>query len=735
MSSPSDRSWPRVGARRPKLGPFLLRSAVCVPAALLIMSPTKPSTAPLDEWIAVTDRSLEIEHGSPLDFSAITPVLPNARMTIAGDKLTFNGTPLPINCATLAPGFSETPRSGFPDHNTARRYAIQLRRHGYNLVRFHFIDALLMRGSRQDLTFNPEELDRFQFFVAELRKQNIHWLVDILASDNAALGNIFPHRWSAKRGMIVNTLLKSAAMRHWQGLAERLLTTPNPYTGLALATDSHTAGLILINEPNLDFRLEVANKFKPEPIPEPYLSAFLRSGGRNETLPIPASSQEISPAMERLQHFFSDRQRSALVEMATTIRHLGYNGPYSSFDAWKRYNQIPTLHMLPMIAMHGYQNDQVAGGVDPGQRIKSSSSFDEQARYLQLMGSVRFFGKPLIVTEHDQVFWNKNRFESGLFAPTFASLQGWNFICRHSDGPIDLAYDGRGLRKQAIEPDGGGLDPVTRASETLTALLWLRREIAPATGAIRFRISDRNALRDGGKGQLPGDLGMLGWIARLGIADDIAPSLGVDQSLAMDLALDSQSSQISIRTRKLVAALRAIGALPQGNATDPAQGRWTSPDGQVSLDIKARQLRVSTRFTSAIASTQIDTPVTVGSVRFLKSDTPALAALSSLDGKPLSTSRKILIILASDARNSGMDVDEFGYLKALGKLPVQLRRVRLRATLQTAGTGEWWLVPLSLSGARRGDRRLIPGLGGLEVGLDTAMSAAGPTTYFLLERR
>jgi hypothetical protein len=654
-------------------------------------------------------------------------------MTISGDQLTFAGNPLPLNCATLAPGFSETPSSGFPDHDTARRYAAQLRRHGYNIVRFHFVDALLMRGSKQDFVFNPQELDRFQFFMAELRKQHIHWIVDILASDNAALGNIFPHRWAQKRGMVVGTVLNPQTFHHWQTLAERLLTIPNPYTGLTLASDPHTAGLVLINEPNLDFRLEVANKFKAGPIPEPFLSAYLQSGGSSAHLPVPTSSQEQSPAMERFERFLNDRERITLAEMTATVRKLGYDGPYASFDAWKRYNQIPTLRQLPMIAMHGYEGDQVAEGVTPGQRIKPTSSFDDGARYLQLMGSMRFFGKPLVVTEHDQIFWNPNRFESGLFASAYGAIQGWNFLCRHSDGPIDLAYDGKGSRKQAIEPDGAGLDPIARAGETLTALLWLRREIPPATGAIRFRIDDDLALHDGGKGQLPPDLGMLGWVARIGIADTTAqaPSQGIDQSLATDMVADALNPRWSARTRRLVAALRGARALPSENVTDPAAGLWESPGGQVTFDSRVRQLRVATPYTAAIAGGAIDTPVVIGPVRFLRSDAPALAAFSSLDGKPLTSSRKILAILASDARNSGMSADSQGRLQALGRLPVQIRRVRLQAEFRTSIKGIWEISALNLNGSLKEKGIVSVNNNNVSFNIDTK-SAKGPTTYFLI---
>lgn len=687
-------------------------------------------TPPIDqEWVTVTDPSLEVAAGSALDFSALTPALPEARATIVGEQLVFAGAARPINCALLGPGFSPTPGRSFPDHDAARRYAIQLRRHGYNLVRFHFTDALLMRGARADFAFNPEELDRFHFFQAQLREQGIHWLVDVLASSNAALGNIFPHRWAADNGMAWRPFVEDAALDHWRTLAERLLTTRNPYTGTTLASDPHTAGLVLVNEPNLDFRMAWANKFRPGPMPKLMRDAYLRS------VPgalLPSTSVEVGPAMEGVQRFFTERQRVTFTKMATAVRTLNYSGSLTSFDTWSRYNQLPTLRDLPLIAMHGYEADQVASGVAPGTRVRPSSSFENGARYLQLMASMRFHGRPLLATEHDQIFWNPNRFEAGLVAPAFAALQGWSTLCRHADGPIDLAYDGKGLRKQAIEPDGVGLDPVARAGETLTALLWLRREIAPAPGAVRFRITDAEALRDGGRRQLPADLGMLGWVARIGIGD--APGAGVDQSLAADSAHDTRPPDRSDRTATLLAALRRAGALPPRDATDPATGRWDAPGGQVSLRLAERQLRVATRFTAALASGPVAAPVTIGPVRFLRSDAPALAAFSALDGRPLARSGRILAILASDARNTGMRVAPNGRLEALGGLPAQLRSVRMTVALRLLAGRGWRIAPLSLSGVKGRSHLLRYKSGTLILDLSTTMERTRPTVYFLLEK-
>ncbi|RZF60739.1 hypothetical protein EWE75_21455 [Sphingomonas populi] len=706
-------------------------------AATFVASPVAPAPYMDGEWVTVTDHSLEIEAGSPLDFSSIAPRLPDSRMTISGEKLTFRGVSLPLNCATLAPGFSDTAGSGFPDHQTAQRYAEQLVRHGYNIVRFHFIDALLMREGKADFAFNPEELDRFQFFVSELKKRGVHWVTDILSSQNAALGNVFPHRWSENRGMLKRIFFEPAALNHWQELAHQILNTRNPYTGTTLAQDSHTAALVLVNEPDLDFQMELENNFKDKPIPSFYKDAYLRGTSvANQTNRIPFTSQENGESMEKFQRFLVKRQIDVLANMSNTIRRLGYDGAYTSFNAWKRYNETPIKRLLPIVDSHNYEHDQVALGIGPGVTMRSSSSFSDLGRYLTLASSTRQFGKPFIVTEHDQEFWNSRRFEAGLFSPTLASIQGWNFICRHADGPIDLAYDGQGVRKSAINPAGTGLDPVARAGETLTALLLLRREIAPAQGAVRLQLSDDEALRDGGRRQLPNDLSPLAWVARLGLVNDrrSAPAVGVDQSLASDPDHDSMPPEISSRTSSLLGKLRLVGAVPKGNQTDPAIGQWQSPSRQVLLRAKNNELQVSTQFTSARAGNPIVQPVTIGPVRYIQSDSPALVALSALDGRPLAESGRILVILSADARNSGMQVTPAGTLTVLGNLPIQIRRVRMKVILKTGDNHQWTISSLSLGGKIKKVKKLDNVVGNVNVDLDSALVPESPTTYFLLSK-
>lgn len=91
------------------------------------------------------------------------------------------------------------------------------------------------------------------------------------------------------------------------------------------------------------------------------------------------------------------------------------------------------------------------------------------------------------------------------------------------------------------------------------------------------------------------------------------------------------------------------------NRTDIASGFYESDTGQVLLDRRAGQLRVSTPATEAAAFSSLREPIDLGLMRIGRADGNGLVALSAIDpeGK-LSESRRLLLILATDAQNTGM---------------------------------------------------------------------------------
>ncbi len=128
---------------------------------LACLSAFASTSAVAAEWKTVEDTSLIIR-----DFSKWLPAGPagsqGAVMT-GGPKGRFAftknpGVPATLNCVSLA----WSPATGsFPDKAMADLFARQIKVHGYNLVRIHHVEAMLMTNRAVDFDFDPVQLDRF----------------------------------------------------------------------------------------------------------------------------------------------------------------------------------------------------------------------------------------------------------------------------------------------------------------------------------------------------------------------------------------------------------------------------------------------------------------------------------------------------------------------------------------------------------------------------------------------
>ena len=203
-----------------------------------------------DIWIPVTQQNLEIEAGSPLDFSTFLPNPPideERRLIVNSDGhigLQSNpAVPYRLLCGAIAT---------IPDHVTADRMAVQLRRHGYNCARFHFLDIALMEGQLQDFEYRQDILDRFRYYMAALKQNGIYWVVDGLTSNAGALGGV-TDRWGTEGRLKLKTHVENAAFGHWLRFQVDIFGTVNPYTGLVPFEDPAMAMVVPFNENGLVF--------------------------------------------------------------------------------------------------------------------------------------------------------------------------------------------------------------------------------------------------------------------------------------------------------------------------------------------------------------------------------------------------------------------------------------------------------------------------------------------------
>ncbi|WP_428429736.1 glycoside hydrolase [Pararhizobium sp.] len=709
-------------------------------ALLAIPSPVFAS----DEWLPVRESSMVLGNQSPLDFSAILPNPPidDGSQLLTGKQGNFvrasaPDKPVKLLCASLA----WSPASGgFPNHADADLYAAQLAKHGYNIARLHFVDASLMFGRNRDFDFDPETLDRVHYLLAALKRNGIYWIMDGLSSWRGAYGG-YDDRWEPSSDLKLALYFDGKAFDHWLEFQRRFLTLVNPYTGTAPINDSALALVILVNENNIEFDSIVREREgKPhydDRLKLPFNAWLKQRYGSSEALSkawpdlksderledasiaLPKSRYEDSPRLKDLQAFFVSVETGTTARMTDALRGLGYKGEISNFNNWPTLQTTLSREALPVITMNTYQD--WVGSYSPGATMTQKSSIDDGAGYVRLIAAARWLGKPFVVSEYDHLFWNRYRYEAGLVMPAYAAQQGWDVLCRHAHGPIILKYGEPYPHKKGMLPYAIALDPVARAGETLAALLFRRGDVATSKLTIPFLVRSTEDLTDDMQARELEQLTELGLVGAIGMTKAATGSLSVGQPRS------------SVDPQAILDAAKAAGLLTKGNQTDLKTGLYESDTGELLLDRLRGQLRVSTPKTEAVAFSTLREPVNLGSVRVEASDGNGLLAVSVLDdAKSITQSRRLLVIYATDAHNTGMKFsdDEEKVIADFGRLPVLIRKGYVDLSLNLA-KGEWRLTPVTLNGVASTAAGQVISPTGFRLSND---AASGPTTFFLLER-
>ena len=117
----------------------------------------------------------------------------------------------------------------------------------------------------------------------------------------------------------------------------------------------------------------------------------------------------------------------------------------------------------------------------------------------------------------------------------------------------------------------------------------------------------------------------------------------------------------------------------------------------------------------------------------LSSSKPAQVAALSLDDRPLPESRRILLVYATDALNSGatFEQEDRVILREKGTLPVLMQCGVFSVSLKNQKAATLTVWALGLDGSRRESITPVKLLGDeLTLRIDTAALTGGPTPFF-----
>jgi Beta-galactosidase len=173
--------------------------------------------------------------------------------------------------------------SCFPDHDMADKLAARLASLGINCIRFHHTDnqvapgGIWKRGTPKKNEFDPDQLDRLDYFIAALKRQGVYADINLHISRNYWEGEDFPDGLANDRqrqkklpdfGKHIDKI-NDQMVRMQRDYARALLGHVNAYTHNRYAKEPCVA-IVEINNENSLLQLKV------DSLPEYYRAGVLR---------------------------------------------------------------------------------------------------------------------------------------------------------------------------------------------------------------------------------------------------------------------------------------------------------------------------------------------------------------------------------------------------------------------------------------------------------------------------
>ena len=221
------------------------------PSGLTLMTPPPVKIVAGDDWVPMRP-SAEVKAGSALDFSSIcgidAPAGRYGRVVVRNGRFEFANRPgvaqrfYGVNLCFGA-NYGQT-------RHEADVFAARLARLGYNAVRLHHHDGILVGGAEDGTKINPKSMAELDALVAALFENGIYVTTDLYVSRRV------PYRqcgvdMDGSFGMMefkdaVRT--NDAATANLARFAREWLAHVNPHTGRRWADEPGIVGISLVNE-------------------------------------------------------------------------------------------------------------------------------------------------------------------------------------------------------------------------------------------------------------------------------------------------------------------------------------------------------------------------------------------------------------------------------------------------------------------------------------------------------
>ena len=668
------------------------------------------------DWIPVKD-STDIVPGSAIDFSSLgwldAPAGKYGRVVSKGPHFEFEKRP---GVAQRFYGVNLCFSANFPDGKEAGELAARLARTGYNALRIHHYEQMLTEGSNDGTRINPARMAQLDDLAAACIEKGIYLTTDLYVSRNPswrAIGIDRDGRCSDYKDLC---LFHEGAYANLCEFSRQFLCHVNPRTGRRWADEPAVAWIALINEGNpgnygfgpykkypeaqAKWKAWLAEKKKSEP------SAY---AGVDENA-IPDNAYESSKQVRAFVMFLADLEREFDAKFLKFLREeIGCKALYSNLSCW--YN--PMEYQLVRRA-YDYVDDHFY--VDhphflesswrlPSQCPNTNPARGESAGFQGVVNH-RLLDRPFTITEFNFSGPGRWRGVGGIMLGAQAALQDYDGIWRFA-----WSHDSHGLLEpRPLAYFDTARDPLTRATERAALCLYLRRDMKQLSRVSPIVIADGKPDDSLSRGAIGGFKKLwYGWYSRLGTVVGAEPPKGAFASFSYPGIYSLKDADLKAKT----------AALKPG-------------DGQVSIDRERGVFGVASDCTCGFSCE--GGKAAAGALEADISLAPAAVWVSSLDGRPVKSSRRLLLSHVTDVQDESItyaDRDKKILVK-WGRLPHLMQRGRAAVALRTAAksAGDVKVYALAADGSRRGEVPCEVSGGRLSFAADTARDPAEATFMY-----
>jgi hypothetical protein len=685
------------------------------------------------DWVPL-NTELDIEAGSALDWSALvpwhTPAGKLGRVLAGkGGKMVFADQP--ENAAKFY-GFNLCFSAQYLAHEQSDRLAMRLRRLGYNAVRFHHYESLLVdRSDGTSTRLNPQRIDELDYLFHALKQQGIYVTTDLFVSRQVFAREV----WPGESGNVEMDEFKMAvpvnerAFENYRQFAKALLDHVNPYTKLRWGDDPALAWLSLINEPNpgnFIGRMKPRLKADYEKAWGVWLAKHHPDAG---SLAMPTDDRK--PESWLLMNLFlADNQREFLARGTKMLREdLHCRALVTNLNAWTNPVQIEAVRPeMDYVDDHFYVDhpEFIERPWQLPSRCANRSPVAQGAPGGRGCAFIRLLDKPFTCSEFNYSGPGRFRGVGGILTGALGAVQDWSVIWR-------FAYSH--ARENEFTPAAAGYfdmatDPLSQAADRASICLFRRGDMRAATHSVAVACTRDDALKSPRTVRsITPPWTQLAWITRVGslvvdqpsqAAADIVLPIGwatPGQAYgAKALGVDPYSEQAGDR---IVATMRERGWLGSNNQTDLKKSRLQSETGELFIDAPADVLTIDTPCTAggyAPAGGSVHT----AAVDLKILDTGATVWVSSIDGLPIGQSKRLLITHLTDLQNTDAKYADRGrtILTSWGKMPHLMRTGQASVELRIANPEKARVWSLATSGRRIAEFQKDVAQGALVLKLD-----------------